>query len=177
MLETLLPGPIWASGWQQWPRLCVALRSRHLRIPNNFHLKGTPHRGVSWNPLPGIEGSSGWLHHFFKTSQPVDPLLVLAGIFRCVFDTDFGGAGNLSQRFMIKFNKRTPNNPNVRYYSWAGETSIPMAGYMSVVFYPFLMNFSELNEIGHPDTASPQAGPSGQLTAWWMSAVQSGDMI
>jgi len=74
---------------------------------------GTPHRGVNWNPLPGIDGSS-----------------VLAGIFRCIFDTDFGGAGNLSQKFMTKFNQKTANNPHVRYYTWAGETSIPMAQYL-----------------------------------------------
>ena len=51
---------------------------------------------------------------------------------RRLWNTDFGAIGNLSHSFMTKFNERTANNPDVKYFAWAGEVLTPKASYRSV---------------------------------------------
>jgi hypothetical protein len=51
-------------------------------------------------------------------------------MIRAVFGTDFGGLTNLSCKFMSEFNTRIRNNPDVRYFSWAGILIIPTVSYV-----------------------------------------------
>jgi len=57
---------------------------------------------------------------------------VVPELIRRLCHTDFGAIGNLGHIFMAKFNQRTANNPDVKYFAWAGEVSTPKANYMSV---------------------------------------------
>ncbi|KAK7043049.1 hypothetical protein VNI00_008787 [Paramarasmius palmivorus] len=69
---------------------------------------GTPHRGCKAIDLaPGHHGKEA----FMKA-------------VRTIIGTDLGAVGNLTARFMTRFNAETPDNPHVRYFSWAGQTII-----------------------------------------------------
>jgi hypothetical protein len=62
---------------------------------------------------------------------------VVPELVRRLWNTDFGAIGNLGHIFMTEFNQRTANNPDVKYFAWAGEVSTPKANYRSVSsFHP-----------------------------------------
>lgn len=48
-------------------------------------------------------------------------LLGLASIIRWMLDSDYGGIFNVTPKSMDEFNAKTPNNPAVQYFSWAGQ--------------------------------------------------------
>jgi len=69
----------------------------------------TPHRGVKMiDGAPGVQGASEG-----------------AIALREILGTDFAGFGNLTYTFMTKYNSETANNPDVKYFSWAGEVTVP----------------------------------------------------
>ncbi|KAJ3526780.1 hypothetical protein NMY22_g10035 [Coprinellus aureogranulatus] len=74
---------------------------------------GSPNRGLRYlDLLPTLDGNSEE-----------------AKTIRDIFGTDFGGLCNLSTKFMKDFNEHTPNNPRVKYFSWAGEIVLPTVSY------------------------------------------------
>ncbi|KAF6752867.1 Alpha/Beta hydrolase protein [Ephemerocybe angulata] len=74
---------------------------------------GSPNRGLRYlDVIPVMDG----------TSED-------AATIRSIFGTDFGGLTNLSCKFMNEFNQKTKNNPDVKYFSWAGEIVIPTVSY------------------------------------------------
>ena len=58
--------------------------------------------------------------------------------------TDFDSFGNLTYTFMTKYNSETPNNPNVKYFSWAGEVTVPAGIHASVTFPLCFLNSTYL---------------------------------
>ena len=46
---------------------------------------------------------------------------------RTIFKSDCAALLNASERFMTAYNAKHPNNPAVRYFSWAGLTKLPTA--------------------------------------------------
>ena len=80
------------------------------------------------------QGWSGRLVPLFRVrhSPLTLGILVVPELIRRLCHTDFGAIGNLGHSFMTKFNQRTANNPDVKYFAWAGEVSTPTANYTSV---------------------------------------------
>ena len=62
-------------------------------------------------------------------------------LIRRLCRTDLGAVGNLSHNFMKKFNQSTANNPDVKYFAWAGKVSIPTSKCKSVHSTPLLVCF------------------------------------
>ncbi|TEB27893.1 alpha/beta-hydrolase [Coprinellus micaceus] len=78
---------------------------------------GSPHRGIEYlHRLPKMDGN-GWL----------------GAILRKVFKSDCGGLSNVTPQFMEEFNEATPNNPDVRYFSWAGQLGSDQIKYIPVL--------------------------------------------
>ena len=44
----------------------------------------------------------------------------------------------MTPQFMDEFNETTPNNPDVRYFSWAGQLGSDQIKYMCVPFFQAL---------------------------------------
>ncbi|KAJ3532030.1 hypothetical protein NMY22_g7911 [Coprinellus aureogranulatus] len=81
---------------------------------------GSPNRGLRYlDLLPTLDGNSEE-----------------AKTIRDIFGTDFGGLCNLSTKFMKDFNEHTPNNPRVKYFSWAGEIVLPTVSYARHIMTP-----------------------------------------
>ncbi len=49
----------------------------------------------------------------------------LATTIRDLIGTDLGAVGDMSHDAMIKYNKTHQYNPDVKYFTWAGEISLP----------------------------------------------------
>ncbi|RXW14422.1 hypothetical protein EST38_g11436 [Candolleomyces aberdarensis] len=84
---------------------------------------GSPNRGLRYlDKIPMLDGASED-----------------AAKIRELFGTDFGGLTNLSCKFMSEFNRKTRNNPKVRYFSWAGLLVLPTLSYAphALIVYPF----------------------------------------
>ena len=92
-------------------------------------------------------------HSFWLSFLPASVLGFLQAI-RTIFCTDFGGLGNLSARYMNRFNAETPNDPNVRYFSWSGYTRIASTLFMyvepSVLFARNLGTYSIESSVTFP---------------------------
>jgi len=71
----------------------------------------TPHRGVkAINLALGVRGDADF-----------------ANALRNILGTDVQAFGNLTERFMEKFNEETPDVEGVKYFSWAGDCTVPSA--------------------------------------------------
>ena len=53
-------------------------------------------------------------------------------MLRDLIGTDLGAAGDMSHDAMIKYNKTHPHNPDVKYFTWAGERDLPSPIFASV---------------------------------------------
>ncbi|TEB21489.1 alpha/beta-hydrolase [Coprinellus micaceus] len=87
---------------------------------------GSPHHGIKYlNFLPRMNGDGG-----------------LASIIRWMLDSDYGGIFNVTPKSMDEFNAKTPNNPAVQYFSWAGRLRpyqvkyVPVLAFVSL-FHPY----------------------------------------
>ena len=76
---------------------------------------------------------------------------------------------------MARYNRTTVNNPDVRYFSWAGRTEFPTAIFVLVILYsafewPFGL-------IDNAVQSFHLAESLGRLMGWSTSQVQHGTMI
>ncbi|KAF5367610.1 hypothetical protein D9757_010653 [Collybiopsis confluens] len=124
------------------------IAARVARMPNPpFSVKtvttvGTPNRGVrAIDFVPGVDGKQV----FMRT-------------MRTLFGTDFGGLGNLSASFVSRFNADTPNDPNVRYFSWAGFIRVPTPIFLTYLVkssatFPISVLFGRTDGLVNVDSA------------------------
>ncbi|KAF8496919.1 Alpha/Beta hydrolase protein, partial [Gautieria morchelliformis] len=88
------------------------IASRAMTSDLGFQIKtvttfGSPHRGVKMiNFAPATPNALG-------------------DLIRSIIGSDLGAFGNLTENYMTDYNRRTVNNPSVRYFSWAGLIQIP----------------------------------------------------
>jgi len=57
-----------------------------------------------------------------------------ATTIRDLIGTDLGAVGDMSHDAMIKYNKTHPYNPDVKYFTWAGEIGLPSPIFASVYY-------------------------------------------